>query len=79
MHSLGKTLLAFALLHSVLQAQFACYSRCFLTSYLCIPIPYDEKDIFFFFWLLVLEVPVGLHRIIQLQLLQWLGLRFGLL
>ena len=32
--SLGKTLLAFALLHS--KAKFARYSRCFLTSYICI-------------------------------------------
>ena len=38
-----KTLLAFCLLHSVLQAQFASYSRCFLTSYFCVPFPYDEK------------------------------------
>ena len=45
MHSLGKTLLVFALLHSVLQAKFACYSRCFLTLYFCIPVPYNEKDI----------------------------------
>ena len=28
------------------RAKFACYSRCFLTSYFCIPIPYNEKDIF---------------------------------
>ena len=26
---------------------FACYSRYFLTSYFCIPVPYNEKDIFF--------------------------------
>ena len=26
------------------------YSRCFLTSYFCIPVPYNEKDIFFFFF-----------------------------
>ena len=45
--SLGKTLLAFALLHSVFQGQIACYSSCFLTSYFCIPVPYNEKDIFF--------------------------------
>ena len=25
---------------------FACYSRCFLTSYFCIPVPYNEKGIF---------------------------------
>ena len=29
------------------KAKFACYSRCFLTSYFCIPVPYKEKDIFF--------------------------------
>ena len=27
----------------------ACYFRYFLTSYLCIPVPYDEKDIIFRF------------------------------
>ena len=26
------------------KARFACYSRCFLTSYFCIPVPYNEKD-----------------------------------
>ena len=31
------------ILHS--KAKFACYSRCFLTSYVCIPVPYNEKDI----------------------------------
>ena len=29
------------------KAKFACYSRLFLTSYCCIPVPYSEKDIFF--------------------------------
>ena len=33
--SLGKTLLAFVLLHSISKAKFACYPRCFLTSYFC--------------------------------------------
>ena len=58
------------------KAKFACYSRCFLTSYFCIPVPYNEKDIFF--WELILE---GLPRTIQLQLLQhyWSGYRLGLL
>ena len=28
------------------KAKFACYSRCFFTSYFCIPVPYNEKDIF---------------------------------
>ena len=48
--SLGKTLLAFALLHFVSKAKFACYSRCFLTSYLCISFTYFfllECSIFF--------------------------------
>ena len=29
------------------KAKFACYSRCFLTCYFCIPVPYNVKDIFF--------------------------------
>ena len=61
MHSLGKILLAFALLHSVLQGQIACYSWYLLISYFCITVPYDEKD--FFFGVLVLEDLVGLHRV----------------
>ena len=28
------------------KAKFASYSRCFLTSYFCIPVPYNDKDIF---------------------------------
>ena len=36
-----------------------------MTSYFCIPVPYNEKDIF---WgVLVLEGLVGLHRTSQLQ------------
>ena len=60
------------------KVKFACYSRCFLTSYFCIPVPYNEKDIFF--WVLIIEGLVGLHRTIQLQLLQhyWLVQRLGL-
>ena len=42
-HSLGKTLLAFACFFLYSKAKFACYSRCFLTSYVCIPVPYNEK------------------------------------
>ena len=58
---------------------FACYPRCFLTSYFCIPVPYNETDIFF--GVLVLKGLVGLNRTVQLQLLQhyWLGHRLGLL
>ena len=54
-HSLGKTLLAFSLLHFVLQGQICLYSRYFLTSYFCISFPYNENDIFFVY----LEVLVG--------------------
>ena len=77
--SLGKTLLALPCLILYSKAKFACYSRCSLTSYFCIPVPYNEKDIFL--GVLVLEGLVGLHRTIQLQLLQhyWSGLRLGLL
>ena len=42
------------------KAKFACYFRYFLTSYFCIPVPYNEKDIFS--WVLALEYLVGLHR-----------------
>ena len=60
-------LLAFVLLHFVLQDQTCLLSRYLLTSYFYIPISYDEKDIFF---AVSLEGPVGLHRTIQHQLLQ---------
>ena len=54
-----------------------------MTSFFCIPVPYNEKDIFF--WLLILEgligllSLVGLHRTVQLQLLQhyWSGIDLG--
>ena len=46
-HSLGKTLLAFALLHFVLQGQTCLLFQVSLDFYFCIPVPYDEKDIFF--------------------------------
>ena len=45
-----------------------------MTCYFCIPVPYNEKDIYFFIF--ILEGLVGFHRTIQLQLLQgyWLGI-----
>ena len=51
----------------------------FLDSYFCIPVPFNEKGIFF--WVLVLVGLVGPHRTVQLQLLQhyWLGHRLELL
>ena len=57
------------------KVKFACYSRCFLTSYFCILVPYIEN----IFCLLVLTGLLGLHRTIQLQLLQhyWSGHRLG--
>ena len=62
-HFLSKTLLVFALLHSVFQAKFASYSRYFLTFYFCIPVHHNKKDIFC--WVLVIEGLVGLHRTVQ--------------
>ena len=48
-----------------------------MISSFSIPVPCDEKDIFF--WVLVLKGLVGLHRTIQLQLLQpyWSGHRLN--
>ena len=66
-----KTLLVFALLHSIFQGQTACYSRCFLTSYFCIPVPYDDEGIFL---VLVLEGVESFQRTGELQLLQHYGL-----
>ena len=78
-HSLAKTLLAFALFHFVLQGQTCLFSRYLLISYSCIPIPYD-KNYFFFILVLILDGHVSLHRIFQLQLLQHcsFGHRLGL-
>jgi len=75
--SLYRTLLAFALFHSVLQGQICLLLQVFLNIF-CIPVPYSEKDIFF--GVLVLEGLVGLQRTVQLQLLQhyWLGHRLEL-
>ena len=42
-----QTLLAFALMHSVSKARFACYSRYLLTSHFCIPVLCDKKDVLF--------------------------------
>ena len=46
-HFLGKILLAFALLHSVLQSQICLLLQVFLDFHYFIPVPYNEKDIFF--------------------------------
>ena len=39
-------LLAFAFLHSVLQSQIFLLLKVFLDFVFCIPVPYNEKDIF---------------------------------
>ena len=69
--SLGKTLLAFALLCFVHKAKFSCYFKYLLTSYFCIPVPYNEKDIFFWVW--VLENLVGLHRTLNFSIFSIIG------
>ena len=75
---LGKTLLAVDLLHSVLQGQICLLLQVFLDFILLNSSPLEWKG--HLFWLLVLESRVGLHRTVQLQLLQhyWSGHRLGL-
>ena len=63
MQYLGQTLLAFACFILYSKAKFAWYSRYLLTSYFCIPVPYNEH----LFWVLVLEGLVGLHRTIHIS------------
>ena len=53
------------------KAKLACYPKYLLTSYFCIPISYDEKDIFF---LLVLEgvvVFIGLINVSFFVISSW--------
>ena len=77
--SLGKTLLAFVLLHSVLQGQICPLLQVLLGFLLLQSSPLWWKG--HLFKVLVLEGLVGLHKTVQLQLLQcyWLGHRLGLL
>ena len=49
-HSLGKTLLAFVLLHFVLQGQTCLLLQVSLDFLLCIPIPMMNRTSFFFFF-----------------------------
>ena len=78
-HSLGKTLLAFALLHSVLQGQICLLLQVFLDFLLLHSSSLLWKG--HLFWVLFLEGLVSLPRTVQLQLLQHylLGHRLGLL
>ena len=57
--SLGKTLLAFDLLCFVLQGQICLLLQ--VSRDFCIPVPYNKKEIFF--WVLVLECLVDLHKL----------------
>ena len=78
-HSLGRTLLAFALLHSVPQGQICLLLQLFHDFLLLHSSPLWWRG--HPFLVLVLEGIVGLHRTIQLQLLQcyWVGPRLGFL
>ena len=64
---LGKTLLAFALLHSILQGQICLLLQVFLDFLLLHSSPLWWKG--YLFLVLVLEGLVGLHKTVQLQLL----------
>ena len=76
--SRGKTLLAFALLLSALQAQICLLLQVFLDFLFLHSSPLWWKG--YLFGVLVLKGLVGLHRTVQLQLFQhyWLGHRLGL-
>ena len=78
-HSLGETLVAFALLCFVLQGQICLLLQVFLDFLLSHSSPLWWKGLLFL--VLVLEGLIGPHRTIQPQLLQdyWLGHRLGLL
>ena len=69
MHSLDKTLLAFVLLHFVLQSQTCLLLQMFLDFLLLHSSPLWWKRLLIF--MLVLEDLVGLHRTVQLQLLRY--------
>ena len=77
-HYLGKTLLVFALLHSVFQGQICLTPGvCWLPTFAFQSLIMKRTS----FWGVSLKGLVGLHRTIQLQPLQhyWLGHRLGLL
>ena len=77
MHSLGKTLLAFAQLHAALKEKLPVTSGVSSIPTFAFQSPKMKEHLFN---VLVLEGLVGFHRTIQLQLLQhyWSGLRLGL-
>ena len=77
-HSLGKTLLDFALLHSVFQGQICLLLQLFLDFLLLHSSPLVKRISFLG---VSSKALVGLHRTVQLQLLQhyWSQHRLGLL
>ena len=72
-HFLGKTLLAFALLHSLFQGQICWLLQVFLPTF-ALQSPIIKRTSFLS---VSFKSLVGLHRTVQLQLLQhyWLGHR----
>ena len=81
-HSLGKTLLAFALLHFIFQGQICLLLQLSLDFLFLHSSPlWNARWKGHLLWVLILEGLVHHHRTVQLQLLQhyWLGLRLGLL
>ena len=78
-HSVSKTLLAFTLLHFVLQGQICLLLQVFLDFLILHSSPLSWKG--HLFGVLVLEGLIDLHRTVQLQFLQhyWSGHRLGLL
>ena len=78
-HSFGKSLLAFALLHFVFQGQTCLLLQVSLDHLLLHSSPLGWKG--HSFQVLVLKGLIGLHRTIQLHLFwhYWLGHRLGLL
>ena len=77
-HFLGQTLLVFALPQSVFQGQICLLLQVFLDFLLLLSSPLNWKG--YLYWVLVIKGLVGLHRTVQLQLLQryWLGHSLGL-
>ena len=60
------TSMSLCLVLSVLQGQICLLLQVSLDSYFCIPVPYNEKDIFF--WMVVLEGVVGLIEPVNMAL-----------
>ena len=73
-HFLGNTLLVFALLHSAFQGQICLLLQVFLDFILLHSSLLEWKG--HLFWVLLLKDLVGLHKTVQLQLLQcyWWGI-----